>query len=275
MKKIIVPLDFSEQSEYALKVAASLAKKHGSEILALHMLELNQAMITSSEGFHPEQTVFLIKLAEKRFKEFLDKDYLKGIQLTPIIKHYKVFSEVNEIAKEHKAELIVMGSHGTDGLKEIFVGSNAEKVVRNADIPVLVIKSEMIDFKINRFVFACDFKEENLPAYKRAKAFAEMLSAEIDLVYINTPGDSFLNTSDTYEQINKFLHKANVGEQVEIYNDYTVERGILNYSENNSADAIGIPTHGRKGLSHFFMGSIGEDVANHSKIPVVTFKIGD
>ncbi len=275
MKKIIVPLDFSEQSEYALKVAASLAKKHGAEILALHMLELNQAMMTSSEGFHPEQTVFLIKMAEKRFKEFLDKDYLKGIQLTPIIKHYKVFSEVNEIAKENKAELIVMGSHGTDGLKEIFVGSNAEKVVRNAEIPVLVIKNEMDDFKIDRLVFACDFKEENLPAFKRAQAFAEMLSAEIDLVYINTPGDSFLNTSDTYERINKFLHLANIGQQVEIYNDYTVERGILNYSENNSADAIAIPTHGRKGLSHFFMGSIGEDVANHSKIPVVTFKIGD
>ncbi|KKN12624.1 hypothetical protein LCGC14_1014670, partial [marine sediment metagenome] len=52
MKSIIVPVDFSQQSEYALKVAASLAKKHGSEILALHMLELNQAMISSSEGFH-------------------------------------------------------------------------------------------------------------------------------------------------------------------------------------------------------------------------------
>ncbi|MGB5554972.1 MAG: universal stress protein, partial [Flavobacteriaceae bacterium] len=103
MKKIIVPVDFSEQSENALKVAVSLAKKHGSEILALHMLELNQAMITSSEGFHPEQTVFLIKLAEKRFNDFLEKPYLKGVSVTPIIKHYKVFSEVNEVALEHKA----------------------------------------------------------------------------------------------------------------------------------------------------------------------------
>jgi len=275
MKTIVVPVDFSEQSEYALKVAASLAKKHKAEILALHMLELNQAVITSSEGYHPEQTVFFIKLAEKRFKDFLNKDYLEGIKTTPIVKHYKVFSEVDEVAKKHGAELIVMGSHGTDGLKEIFVGSNAEKVVRNSEIPVLVIKSPMDNFKIDRFVFACDFKLENLPAFEKARGFAEMLSAEIDLVYINTPGDSFLSTADTYERINTFLHKANIGEQVEIYNDYSVERGILNYSENNSADAIGIPTHGRKGLAHFFMGSIGEDVANHSKIPVVTFKIGN
>jgi len=273
MKKIIVPLDFSEQSEYALKVAVSLAKKHGSEILALHMLELNQAMITSSEGFHPEQTVFLIKLAEKRFREFLDKPYVKNIKLTPIIKHYKVFSEVNEVAKENNAELIVMGSHGSDGLKEIFVGSNAEKVVRNADIPVLVIKNEIENFKIDRFVFASDFKQENLAAFQKAKAFAALLSAEMDLVYINTPGDSFLSSHDTYERINEFLAKANVGLEVDIYNDYSVEKGILNYSENSGADLIAIPTHGRKGLSHFFMGSIGEDVANHSKIPVVTFKI--
>ena len=273
MKNIIVPVDFSEQSDYALKVAASLAKKHGSEILALHMLELNQAMISSSEGFHPEQTVFLIKLAERRFNKFLNKPYLKGISVIPIVKHFKVFSEVNEIAEKHNADLIVMGSHGTDGLKEIFVGSNAEKVVRNSEIPVLVIKDEIEDFKVSRFVFASGFNEESISAFKKAKSFAEMLSAEMDLVYINTPGDEFLSTKDSYERVTKFLQKAGVGKEVEIYNDYSVEKGVLNYSENVGADIIGISTHGRKGLSHFFMGSIGEDIANHSKIPVVTFKI--
>lgn len=273
MKKIIVPVDFSEQSDYALKVAASLAKKHGAEILALHMLELNQAMFTSSEGFYPEQTVFLLKLAEKRFNEFLDKPYVKGLTVTPIIKHFKVFSEVNDVAAEHGVDMIVMGSHGSDGLKEIFVGSNAEKVVRNADIPVLVIKDDMEDFKIERFAFACDFKDESISAYQRAKDFAQLLKAKMNLVYINTPGDDFLSTGDTYLKINQFLQKVNAGQEVDIYNDYSVEKGILNYSETVSADIIGIPTHGRRGLSHFFMGSIGEDVTNHSKIPVVTFKI--
>lgn len=273
MKKIIVPVDFSEQSEYALKVAASLAKKHDSEILALHMLELNETMLTSSAGFHPEQTVFLLKLAEKRFGEFMDKPYLNGISITPIIKHFKVFSEINEVVEEHGVDLIVMGSHGADGLKEIFVGSNAEKVVRNANVPVLVIKNELESFKVERFVFACDFKDDNLLAFERAKDFANMLAAELALVYVNVPGDEFLSTKDAFNRINQFLNKANAGQEVEIYNDYSVEKGILNYSETIGADIIGIPTHGRKGLSHFFMGSIGEDIANHSKIPVVTFKI--
>ncbi|MFT6838375.1 MAG: nucleotide-binding universal stress UspA family protein, partial [Sediminicola sp.] len=61
MKKIIVPVDFSEQSEYALKVAASLAKRYGSEIFAVHMLELSTAIISTSEGLQQDQMLFLIK----------------------------------------------------------------------------------------------------------------------------------------------------------------------------------------------------------------------
>jgi nucleotide-binding universal stress UspA family protein len=110
-------------------------------------------------------------------------------------------------------------------------------------------------------------------AYK-AQEIAKKLGADIQLVYINVPGDDFRSTADIYAQINNYLNEAQVGKEVDIYNDYSVERGILNYCETNKADLIAIPTHGRKGLSHFFLGSIGEDVANHSKVPVITFKIG-
>jgi len=274
MNKIIVPVDFSQQSEYALKAAASLAVNHDAEILVVHMLELNRSLTSTPEIVDQEYTVFLIKAAEKRLSEFLDKPYLKSVKVTPIIKHYKVFSELNEIAEEHGADIVVMGSHGSEGLKEIFVGSNAEKVVRHSDIPVLVIKNDHADFKIKRLVFASDFKLKGLKAFEKAKAFAELVSAELDLVYINTPYGDFLSTDDAYARINKFLAKAKLVDQVEIYNDYSVEMGILNYSKANAADAIAISTHGRKGLAHFFSGSIGEDITNRAKIPVVTFKIG-
>ncbi|MDG1571124.1 universal stress protein [Robiginitalea sp. M366] len=273
MKTIIVPVDFSQQSEYALKAAASLAKKHGAEIIVLHMLELNYAMISSSEAYHPEQIVFLLKAAEKRLEEFLDQSYLEGVKVTPVIKHYKVFSEVNDIAEKHEADLIIMGSHGTDGLEEIFFGSNAEKVVRTSDIPVLVLKKDRPNFAISTFVFACDFREDSIPAFQKARAFADKMGAAFKAVYINTPGDHFLSSSDMNDQISKFLDRAKAGMQVDHYCDYSVERGVLNYAEAMHADLIGIPTHGRKGISHFFMGSIGEDIANHSGVPVMTFKI--
>lgn len=273
MKKIIVPVDFSQQSEMALKTAASIAKKFGSEILVLHMLEMSDALMSYNEQAQHEQSVFLIRITEKKFEIFLDRPYLEGIQVTPIIKRYKVFNEVNTVAEKHNADLIVMGSHGVDGLKEIFVGSNAEKMVRNAKVPVLVIKDEILDFEVKRFVFACDFDLKYLPAFHKAKAVADLLAAEMILVYVNTPGDGFLSTKDAFRKINQFLHQAKASLEVEIYNDYSVQNGILGFSESRNADIIGLPTHGRKGLNHFFMGSIGEDVANHSKMPVMTFKI--
>ena len=58
-----------------------------------------------------------------------------------------------------------------------------------------------------------------------------------------------------------------------IYNDVIVEKGILNFGNSIDADVIAMSTHGRQGLSHFFNGSISEDLVNHSKRPVVTFKI--
>ncbi|MDC6384037.1 universal stress protein [Flagellimonas taeanensis] len=273
MKSIIVPVDFSDQSEKALKVAASLAKEHNAELLVLHMLELSPAIMAESGYISQEQVVHLIKIGEKRFAEFLEKPYLKNLKITPVIKHYKVFSEVNEVAKKHAADLVVMGSHGADGLQEIFIGSNTERVVRTSDVPVLVIKGDVEDFKTKNFVFASDFEEESIPALKKAKEMADLLNAEFHLVYINTPGDEFLSTDDAYAKISKFLNDAKLGLGVDIHNDYTVEKGVLNYSEKIPADLIGIPTHGRRGLSHFFMGSIGEDIANHSKTPVITFKI--
>ncbi|WP_421813612.1 universal stress protein [Flagellimonas sp.] len=274
MKSIIVPVDFSNQSEKALKVAASLAKEHKAELLVLHMLELSPSIMGESGYISQEQVVHLIKLGEKRFSDFLDKPYLKDVPVVPVIKHYKVFSEISEVAEKHKADLIVMGSHGADGLQEIFIGSNTERVVRTSDIPVLVIKgNEVDDFNPKNFVFACDFEKESIPALKRAKQMAELLGSKLHLVYINTPGDEFMSTNDAHKKISEFLNEAKVGMEVEIFNDYTVEKGVLNYSDNVSADLIGIPTHGRRGLSHFFMGSIGEDIANHSEAPVITFKI--
>ncbi|MFD0796352.1 universal stress protein [Maribacter chungangensis] len=273
MKNIVVPVDFSSQSEYAFKVAASIAKKHGATLYALHMLELSEALISSNEGVQMQHTVFLIRLAEKRLKEFLDKPFLKDVKVVPIIKHFKVFSEINNVAKEHNADLIVMGSHGSEGLKEIFVGSNTQKVVRHSDIPVLVIKEEIDDFNPSQMVFACDLKDENIHAFQRAKYIAEIFSAELRLVYVNTPGDAFLSTSEIQEKIVAFCDKVGFELLIAIYNDYSVENGVLNFGADSGADIIGIPTHGRKGLSHFFLGSIGEDVANHSTLPVVTFKI--
>lgn len=277
MKKIIVPIDFSEYSDYALETAAMLARKNNAEILALHMLEMSEALLTKGENEMQMETVFYLKLAEKRFDEFLEKDYLEGLRVTPIVKHFKVFSEVNEVAKEQAADLIVMGSHGTSGIKEFFVGSNTEKVVRYAEIPVLVIKHNPILTEFDSVVFACDFSEDSIAAYLKAKRMFDSLNAVMNIIYVNLPSESFKSTAEMEEKVTNFLKKAdgNLDNLVNVayVNDYTVEKGITNFSNQIGADLIAIATHGRKGLAHFFEGSISEDLANHSTLPVMTFKI--
>lgn len=277
MKKIIVPIDFSDHSEYALKTAAELAKTYDAEVLALHMLEMSDIMISASDGLQNEKAVFFFKLAEKKFKEFLEKDFLQDIKVTPLVKHFKVFSEVNDVAVENDVDLIVMGSHGTSGLKEYFVGSNTERVVRNADIPVLVVKKELLNINFDVVAFACDFSEEGISSYLKAKQLFEKIGSKMYLVHVNLPNDRFKSSLETERNVVNFFTKADRNldkmEDVCYVADYTVEDGLLNCANKIGADLIAIPTHGRKGLSHFFEGSIGEDVANHATLPVITFKI--
>lgn len=276
MKKIIVPIDFSEYSEYALETAAILAKKNNSEILALHMLELFEAILTKDSSDQME-SLFFMKLAEKRFTEFLDKPYLEGIQVTPIVKHFKVFTEVNEVAKENQADLVIMGSQGSSGIKEFFVGSNTEKVVRYSEIPVLVIKHNPILTEFDTVVFASDFSDDAVSAYLKAKTMCDTLKANMHLVYVNLPGENFKSTAEMEGKIVTFLKKAEGDldslSKVTYVSDYTVEQGISNFANLIGADLVAIATHGRKGIAHFFEGSISEDVANHSTLPVMTFKI--
>ncbi len=277
MKKIIIPVDFSIHSENALQTAAFLAKENNAEIVVVHMLELSSSLINQSDESANQETFFYLKLAEKRFNEFLAKDYLSNIKVTPIIKHFKIFSELDELAKEENVDLIVMGSKGADGLKEMFIGSNTEKVIRHAHVPVMVIKEQPIIKKIEKVVFACDFTNDDVSPYIEAKAFFNNLGAKLQLVYINTPTTKFKNTKELEDEMKAFFDKANESaisiNDVKIISDYTVEKGILYFANASNADMIAVATHGRKGISHFFEGSISEDIANHSKLPIVSFKI--
>ncbi|WP_400079819.1 universal stress protein [Winogradskyella sp. R77965] len=277
MKKIIVPIDFSEHSEYALEAAATLAKKYDSELIVLHMLELSNAILTSASDTLSQEAVFYLKLAEQKFDQFLDKPYLENIKLTPIVKHFKVWSEVNDVANEHDANLVVMGSHGASGIKEVLVGSNTEKVVRHSDIPVLVIKHNPILMEFENGVFASDFSDEAVAPYLNAKKALNKLGAKMHLVYVNAPDGSFRSSSEIDKRVSDFLRKADGDLEnlpnVTVVSDYSIEKGILNFANLIGADVIAVATHGRKGLAHFFEGSISEDIANHSTLPVMTFKI--
>ena len=132
----------------------------------------------------------------EKFEKLMNSDYLEGITLYETVKADITFNEIKDACTEYEIDLIVMGSHGASGIKEMFVGSNAEKVVRTSNIPVLVIKNEHKTFEISNFVFASDFKNENKGTYKQAVQFANAVGAKIHLLLVNT-ANNFITTHDS------------------------------------------------------------------------------
>ena len=273
MKKILVPTDFSSQAENALKVAAKLALKHDSEIYLLHSLEMPLSIGGSSDSSNLPESLYFIKLAEKNFSEILEKPYLQDIDVHEAIGHNEIYHDIEKTVKDNEIDLVVMGSHGASGFKEMFIGSNTEKVVRTSSIPVLIIKNDHDVFEINDFVFASDFSDECRWSFNEAQKFAESIGAKMHLLFVNTPRE-FQTTTQANETISNFIKNIEITNfTINIYNDTSIEKGILQFAKDINAQLIGMSTHGRKGLSHFFNGSVSEDLVNHANMPVITFKI--
>ncbi|MEQ3656539.1 MAG: universal stress protein [Dokdonia sp.] len=279
MKTILIPVDFSKESEQALIVGASIAKRISAKLVLTHMTEFDDVSLTQEPVDSMTKRIYYSKLTAKRFDEFLNKDFLQDIIVEPVLQNHLDFSSISSMATNISADLIVMGSSGSKGIAEMTTGSNTEKVVRSSSVPVLVVKNNGINFSSETILFVSDFKEESIEAYKRISQISEMLNSKLSLLYINLPGKHFKSTKQMDETLFKFFTKAvhpdpvTAIKKVNRYADFTIEEGINNYSYLSSADIIAIPTHGRTGLSHLLHGSISEDVANHSMKPVLTVKI--
>lgn len=274
MKQILVPTDFSDHAENALKIAAEIAKKNNSEIFLLHMLEIPNQMNDAISGAAsiPEVMLFIEK-AQEKLHELKNNSYLEGIQITESIQFERAFEGILSFTKKRAIDLIVMGSHGVSGIEEILVGSNTEKIVRLSDTPVLVIKKGTKEFHGRNFVFASDFSKEIKKPFLKMLEFTQLFDAKLHLVMICTP-NSFKTTAVSNQIINDFIASYDITNySTHVYNDVNIEKGILNFSKSINADLIGLCTHGRTGLAHFFTGSISEDLVNHARKPIITFKI--
>jgi len=272
MKRYLIPTDFSDQAENALKVAIQLAKKNDGEIILLHSMELPLHLASSDKGELPEAFYF-VKLAEKNFSDLMSKPFLDGVNASTAIGKGEIYDDISDAVKKYNIDLVIMGSHGASGFKEMFIGSNTEKVVRTSEIPVLVIKKDRPNFSIQDFVFATDFSPECKKPFKKAIDFAKGFGATIHLLYVNTPS-GFKTSAEAKGIMEDFIKGTGLENYtLNVYNDLSVEKGILNFATESKAQLVGVSTHGRKGIAHFFNGSISEDIVNHANMPVVTFKI--
>ena len=274
MKRILVPIDFSEHAENALKAAAIIAKKNKCEIFLLHLLELpNQMSDAMKNGGSIPEVMLFIKKANETLQKITEQPFLNGLSINTTIQFERAFDGILSFNKKNKIDLIVMGSHGTSGIEETLIGSNTEKVVRLSEVPVLVIKKDVGEIKFKNIVFASDFSTEIKKPFKKMIEFVEIFDANLLLVMICTP-NSFKATVTAEKTMKEFIGNYDIKNySLHIFNDANIESGISNFSKTVDADLIGLCTHGRTGLAHFFNGSISEDLVNHTTKPVITFKI--
>lgn len=276
MKNILVPSDFSPCSAAAYSYASLLADKTGATITLLNVLDVpfsNQATTGNVDSETAGDTVYmmtLLKLTRNRMSKIRSGKYFKDHEVNELVLLGTVPETVSEVVRKKKIDLVVMGTHGSSGFHERFIGSNAEKVVRNADVPVLTVKSEVKNPKIDKILVATDFSKEAEILLPTISQIADTLNAKMILTKIVTVSD-FESTHESELQIEAFRNKCRMYNfTTKIYYSYSREEGIRRAADSMGASMIAMGTHGRHGLAHLFKGSIAEEVVNHAAIPVLT-----
>lgn len=146
IRKILVPVDFSSESRRAMDEAIGIAKAFGAEIHLLHCYVLDFPAVSHTYGIAtPENYVFeLHEAASKRLTEWRSKVRAQGLNAEQTVSAQSPFVEIPALADEIRADLIVMGTRGLSGLKHVLLGSVAERTIRSAKCPVLVVKSDPV-----------------------------------------------------------------------------------------------------------------------------------
>ena len=275
MYKILVPVDFSKKSEFAVKMSAQIGKKIKSEIHLLHLVELPSGIVDMGAGSNfsiPASMMYLRKVKEKIIhlkNTFFDGDHI----IKYSIKFENPYEGIRNYTQKNNINLIVMGSKGVSDFEEMIIGSNTEKVVRTSNIPVVVVKTDNDKFKFKKLVFASNFDDENKAAFLDFLTFAKKFNSQIHLLKINTISN-FESSYTTHKKIKDFVKGFNLKKKtISIYNDASVVKGIINFAKEIDADVIALTTHGRSGLSSLFNGSIAKSVSKNVLRPVITFKI--
>ncbi|MDQ3394892.1 MAG: universal stress protein [Bacteroidota bacterium] len=279
MKKILVPTDFSDLANHALDLAVAIASKEASEILLINVIEYPASPTFNVMGINAVNNVDNIYIVEiiERVKDQLEKTKknvkFQNVHITTEVKVGNTFRSITEDVKKHGVELVVMGTKGTSGIEGSLIGSNTEKVVRTAKCPVLTIKNPVNLNTIKDIVFATNLSEEQEDLVVELKKLQALFGATIHVVKINTP-NHFEHDREIKAQLQQFVNRYAFKDfTLNIYSHTHEEDGIIYFAADINADLIALGTHGRSGIMHLLSGSIAEDVVNHAKRPVWTYRL--
>ncbi len=274
MNNILVPCDFSRPAINAFRMALDLTRKSKGTLLLLHVIELptiHDPAVMPAITFEGGLRKDMIESITARFDKLISKYNSGGVKINTQVAFNTTVRAIDEVIKRKKIDLVVMGTHGATGLREYFIGSNAEKVVRHSPVPVLVVK-DYSRKPIKNIVFPNTLETAN-QAKLTAKVteLQNFFKAKLHVLYVNTP-TNFTADNITMQRLKQFAKEFGLRNYtLNIYNYPFEENGIIEFTRSIKGDLIAMRTHGRKGLAHFLNGSIAEDIVNHADRPIWTF----
>ena len=274
MQKILFPTNFSDETTKALPVAAQLTRLFDADLHLIHVVSPVLPGYTPRIHDTDSQYRQSLNLIENTFDDLKTQPCLRGLRVHT---HVLTGTEPADLLDDDRfadADLLVMASAGVSGLKETLFGSNAEDIIQQANIPVLVLKNAPNHLDLKTVVFASDFHDH----YDNSIDFLKTLlisfgQPALHLLFVNTIS-RFVPTHEIRPRMEAFaarygLDRYTINQQ----DEFDVETGVLGFAEAKKADLIVLGTHGREGFSHLLRGSVAEGVANHAQIPVLTLPL--
>lgn len=269
IKNILVPTDFSPHANAATAVATDLGQRTKTRLHFLHQMTIpfDWDRISAKKGQQYSELIPQIERSRRILNLVKQKAQNTGLKA----QDYLVFTQQTDDFVRHTLsiphELIVMGSRGASGLRETFIGSNAQKVLRKSEVPVLIIKKPNAEWQPKNLVFVSDFNEDISTPFLVVQWLADIYKAGIHLLYVNTPGD-FEETPAVVRRIEAFITKTGARQvPYTVYNAKKKEEGIAGFAGSLTSPVIAmVKSRRRKGI---FATSLLEIVANRSEFPIL------
>jgi nucleotide-binding universal stress UspA family protein len=274
IKKILVPIDFSETSLLAIEHAAFTAQLFKAELILLHVIEKHwenfnivvpKISVTKPSG--------IVNEVEKRLEDIaFDIESRYGVKSECITADGTIFKEILDIKKEYQVDVIVMGTHGVSGFVEFFLGSNAYKITTLAECPVLSVQVHSKKLGFTNIVLPIDNSAHSRQKVHHAVVLANHFGAIINIVgLIDTISESEKHQLESkVKQVEEFLTQSNIAHTTKNVSGSNQAKLTLEYATEIDADLIVIMGDQEENLTGRLLGAYAQQIVNHSKIPTLT-----
>jgi len=269
MQAIVVAIDFSNISLHALEYTIPIANKFKANILMVWVDK-----ISPTDSLYPDTSNQNRLEAIKRFDEIIkqyNKRMGKGLKLEYKLKRGKIYREIDQLAKQEGAGLIIAGTHGISGFEEYWIGSNAYKIVTYSTSPVIVIRHDYeIRKGISRILDPIDSSPETIQKLPYIVTLARLFKSEVHvlathsshLTSIQRLAEKYVQQASTY----LFANEVHFVEDSIVSNDLT--KATLQYATDVGVDLVSIMTE-QETPSNALLGLRAQQMISQSPMPVL------